>query len=131
MLSSIGLPGTNGFVGEFLVLLGAFKTHMGFAIVATSGVILSAVYMLTMFQRVMLGPVTHKENETLRDLRPREWAIFVPILVLIFWMGVYPAPFLSRMQPALRQTAQLTLDRELLCRQAEAQATVTQLKEMR
>jgi len=131
MLSSVGLPGTNGFVGEFLVLLGAFKTQPVFAVVAASGVILSAVYMLTMFQRVMFGPVTHAENQTLRDLRPREWAIFAPILVLIFWLGVYPAPILDRMQPALRQTLQLTLDREKLCRQAEAQATLTQMKERR
>jgi len=131
MLSSVGLPGTNGFVGEFLVLLGAFKTQPVFAVVAASGVILSAVYMLTMFQRVMFGPVTHAENQTLRDLRPREWAIFAPILVLIFWLGVYPAPILDRMQPALRQTLQLTLDREKLCRQAEAQATLLQMKERR
>ncbi|HEY2955887.1 MAG TPA: NADH-quinone oxidoreductase subunit M [Candidatus Eisenbacteria bacterium] len=101
MLSSIGLPGTNGFVGEFLVLVGAFRARPVWAVFAATGVILSACYMLWMFQRVMFGPVTHPENEKLPDLTLRERLVFAPLLVLIVWMGVAPQPFLDRMQPAL------------------------------
>jgi NADH-quinone oxidoreductase subunit M len=111
MLSSIGLPGTNGFVGEFLVLLGAFKHSVWWAVFAATGVILSACYMLWMFQRVVFGPVTHEENRTLTDLSLRERLVFAPLLLFIFWMGVMPQPFLDRMQPALDRTIQATADR--------------------
>jgi NADH-quinone oxidoreductase subunit M len=111
MLSSVGLPGTNGFVGEFLVLLGAFRAKPLWAVVAAVGVILSAVYMLWMFQRVMFGPVTHPENEKLADLTLRERLVFAPLLVLIFWMGVMPQPFIERMQPALERTLILARER--------------------
>ena len=107
MLSSIGLPGTNGFVGEFLVLLGSFRRDPWWAMVAASGVILSAVYMLWMFQRVFFGPVTHAENERLSDLSGRERLVFAPLLLLIFWMGVYPQPILDRAQPTLDRTIAL------------------------
>ena len=110
-LSSIGLPGTNGFVGEFLVLLGAFKQQVLWAVVAATGVILSACYMLWMFQRVVFGPVTHEENRKLTDLSFRERLVFAPLLVLIFWMGAAPQPFLDRMQPALDRVLQTTNDR--------------------
>ena len=113
-LSSIGLPGTNGFVGEFLVLLGAFKTSFAWAAVAASGVILSACYMLWMYQRVVFGPVTHEENNRLGDLTLRERLVFAPLLVLIFWMGVAPQPFLDRMQPALDRTLELTKQRAVM-----------------
>ena len=79
-LSSIGLPGLNGFVGEFLILLGAFTWNPRMAAFAATGVILSAIYMLWMFQRVNYGPVTSEENRSLPDLRPREWAVIVPIV---------------------------------------------------
>jgi len=111
MLSSIGLPATNGFVGEFLVLLGAFRAHVWWAVFAATGVILSAVYMLWMFQRVIFGPVTQEENEHLPDLSLRERLVFAPLLVLIFWMGVMPQPFLDRIQPALDRTLTLTARR--------------------
>jgi NADH-quinone oxidoreductase subunit M len=111
MLSSIGLPGTNGFIGEFLVLLGAFKHSVWWAAFAATGVILSACYMLWMFQRVVFGPVTHEENRRLTDLSMRERLVFAPVLVLIFWMGVMPQPFLDRMQPALDRTNQMIADR--------------------
>ena len=106
-LSSIGLPGTNGFVGEFLVLLGAFRADPLWAIIAATGVILSALYMLWMFQRVFFGPVTHAENEKLLDLTLRERLVFAPLVLLIFWMGVYPQPILSRVQPTLDRTIEL------------------------
>ncbi|MBI4794447.1 MAG: NADH-quinone oxidoreductase subunit M [Deltaproteobacteria bacterium] len=95
-LSSIGLPGLNGFVGEFLILLGAFKTNMLYAIVAATGVIFAACYMLWMFQRVMFGEVTNEKNKELKDLSCREIAIFVPLLLFIVWIGVYPNTFLSK-----------------------------------
>jgi NADH-quinone oxidoreductase subunit M len=111
LLSSIGLPGTNGFVGEFLVLLGAFRANWWWAAIAATGVILSACYMLWMFQRVVFGPVTHEENRDLRDLSLRERLVFAPLLILIFWMGVMPQPFLDRMQPALNRTLELSKQR--------------------
>ena len=107
LLSSIGLPGTNGFIGEFLVLLGAFRAEPIWSIIAATGVILGAIYMLWMFQRVMFGPVTRAENEGLRDLSIREWLVFAPLILLILWMGLVPQPFLDRAQPALDQTMRL------------------------
>jgi NADH-quinone oxidoreductase subunit M len=111
MLSSIGLPGTNGFVGEFLVLLGAFRARPLWAGLAATGVILSACYMLWMFQRVMFGPVTHEANAKLPDLSLRERLMFAPLLVLIVWMGVAPQPFLDRMQPSLDRALALAEQR--------------------
>jgi len=100
-LSSIGLPLTNGFVGEFLILLGTFRFNPLFAILAATGVVLGAIYMLWMYQRVFFGEVTHKENEGLKDLSARELAVFCPIVALILLMGIWPKPFLSRMEPAV------------------------------
>ena len=100
-LSSIGLPGLNGFVGEFLILLGAYRVNPRVAAFAASGVILSATYMLWMFQRVNYGVVTHEENAGLSDLRPREWAVLVPIVAVVILMGVLPNLFLRPMEPAV------------------------------
>jgi NADH-quinone oxidoreductase subunit M len=100
-LSSIGLPGLNGFVGEFLILLGAFTTSPRLASVAATGVILSAVYMLWMFQRVNYGPVTNPENASLPDLEPREWAAIIPIVAMIVLMGVLPNIFLRPIEPSV------------------------------
>jgi NADH-quinone oxidoreductase subunit M len=102
MLSSVGLPGLNGFVGEFLILLGAFETHRIAAVVGSSGILLGAVYMLWMYQRVMFGPLDNPKNRTLRDLSVREVLVFVPILVMLFVMGMYPKPFLSRIEPSVQ-----------------------------
>jgi NADH-quinone oxidoreductase subunit M len=102
--SSIGLPGLNGFVGEFLILLGSFSVAPRWTIAAATGVILGAIYMLWMFRRVIFGPLTHPENQRLQDLNGRELAILAPILLLIVYMGVYPQPFLSRIQPAVEVT---------------------------
>ncbi|MCL2761419.1 MAG: NADH-quinone oxidoreductase subunit M [Desulfuromonadales bacterium] len=100
--SSIGLPGTNGFVGEFLILVGSFEGGLRvYTIIATTGVILSAIYMLWMYQRVMMGKLDNPKNQTLKDLNCREIAIMVPLIALIFVMGLYPAPFINRMAPAL------------------------------
>ena len=100
-LSSIGLPGLNGFVGEFLVLVGAFQYSPVLTALAATGVIWAAVYMLWMYQRVMFGKITNPKNETLTDLTPREIAYFAPIIAFIFLIGVYPAPFLSKMEPSV------------------------------
>ncbi|HEY6097133.1 MAG TPA: NADH-quinone oxidoreductase subunit M [Candidatus Deferrimicrobium sp.] len=100
-LSSIGVPGTNGFVGEFLILLGAFKVQKWYAVVAATGVIFAAVYMLWMFQRVMYGKVTNEENLHLTDMNGREVAYMLPLLLFILWIGVYPQPFLRRMDASV------------------------------
>jgi NADH-quinone oxidoreductase subunit M len=102
--SSIGLPGLNGFVGEFLILLGAFAVAPRWTAAAATGVILGAIYMLWMYRRVILGPLTHSENEKLQDLGARERIILAPILALVVFMGIYPQPFLHRMQPAIDVT---------------------------
>jgi NADH-quinone oxidoreductase subunit M len=96
-LSSIGLPGTNGFVGEFLILLGVFQSNIVYGVLAATGVILGAAYMLWMFQRVMFGKITRPENEKLKDLNAREITILVPMVIMIFLMGIYPKLFFSKM----------------------------------
>jgi NADH-quinone oxidoreductase subunit M len=101
-LSSIGLPGLNGFVGEFLILLGAFAWDPRFAAFAATGVILSATYMLWMFQRVNYGSVGDK-NASLPDLKPREWALLVPIIAIAILMGVLPNLFLRPMGPSIER----------------------------
>src|SRR6059058_58643 len=93
VLSSLGLPGLNGFVGEFLILIGAFQTNRGLAALAMTGVIFAAVYLLWMYQRVIFGEVTHEENRGLRDLSLREWALIVPLVIFIVWIGFYPTVF--------------------------------------
>ncbi len=95
-LSSIGLPGTNGFVGEFLILVGTFQTHPWIAAIAATGVIFAACYMLPMVQRMLFNSLDRDENRQLLDLNRRERLILVPFLVLIVLMGVWPGPFLNR-----------------------------------
>ena len=101
-LSSIGLPGLNGFVGEFLILLGAFEVTPRWAAAAATGVVLGAIYMLWMFRRVVFGPLDRLENQRLQDLNLREIFVLAPIVGLIFFMGIYPQPFLSRMKSSAR-----------------------------
>ncbi|HUR34074.1 MAG TPA: NADH-quinone oxidoreductase subunit M [Vicinamibacterales bacterium] len=119
-LSSIGLPGLNGFVGEFLILLGAFAWNPTFAAFAATGVILSATYMLWMFQRVNYGPVSEK-NASLPDLTRREWSLLVPIIAMAILMGVLPNLFLAPMAPSIermltqvRRGTQIRVQREPL-----------------
>ena len=105
--ASIGLPGLNGFVGEFKVLLGAYVSLPGHAVVAALSVILAAVYMLWAYERMFTGPVSNPENEGLSDLNGREIAILVPVAILIVFLGVYPKPALDRIEPSV----ELILDR--------------------
>ncbi len=100
-LSSIGLPGLNGFVGEFLILVGTFKVYPWYAVVAASGVIFAAVYMLWMFQRVMFGEITNSKNLGLKDLNSREVLVLFPLLIFVVWIGVYPNTFLKPMEPSV------------------------------
>jgi NADH-quinone oxidoreductase subunit M len=107
MLSSVGLPGLNGFVGEFLILLGAFKSSFlgtrWYAVVAASGVILAAVYLLWSYQRVFFGRLENPDNKGLKDLSLREWAVLLPVIVFIVWIGVFPKTFLDKSALAVRQ----------------------------
>jgi NADH-quinone oxidoreductase subunit M len=102
-LSSIALPGTNGFVGEFLVLLGSWQTNKTLTALSALGVIFGAVYMLWMFQRVMFGPVKHQENENLKDLSFREVMVLAPLLFAIFAMGIFPNFFFEKMEPSVEK----------------------------
>jgi NADH-quinone oxidoreductase subunit M len=115
--ASIGLPALCGFVGEFLVLSGTFGAYQTWgkemvlfahpkvlAGVATSGVILAAMYMLYLFQKVMFGPLTNSRNKELPDLDAREMAVFAPMVLMAFWMGIYPNTFLSTIDPAMKRT---------------------------
>ena len=103
-LSSIGLPGLNGFVGEFLILLGTYgSAHPGYVFFAATGVILSAVYMLWMFRRVMFGPLDNPQNQKLADLNIREVLVLLPITIMMFWMGLFPGMFLDRITPSVEK----------------------------
>ncbi|MDB4990877.1 MAG: NADH-quinone oxidoreductase subunit [Myxococcaceae bacterium] len=102
-MSSVGLPGTNGFIGEFLVLIGAFRTFPILAVIAATSVIIAAAYLLWAIQRILFNALDKTENEHVSDLNRRELALMLPLLAGIIWLGVYPAPVLRRMQPAAEQ----------------------------
>ena len=105
-LSSIGLPGLNGFVGEFLILLGTFVTYRWWAVPAAFGIVLAAIYLLWAYQRVFHGAVTDDANRSLPDLNLRELVMVAPIVVLIVAIGVFPRPFLDRIEPAAERVAE-------------------------
>jgi NADH-quinone oxidoreductase subunit M len=102
-LSSIGLPGLNGFVGEFLILQGTFLSHRGYAIVSATAVILAAVYMLWMYQRVFMGELDKAENRSLADLCGRELLTILPLIIMAIWMGVASDGFFRRMDPSVQK----------------------------
>jgi NADH-quinone oxidoreductase subunit M len=102
-MSSIGLPALNGFIGELLILQGVFLASKMWAAFAASGVVLGAAYMLWLYQRTMFGKVENPKNEHLRDLNLRELATFVPLLILAVWIGLYPAPFLRRLETSVNR----------------------------
>jgi len=127
-LSSAGLPGLNGFVGEFLILLGAFKSKFlatpWYAIVAASGVILAAVYLLWSYQRIFFGTVDNPDNQKLTDLKPREWAVLVPVVVFIVWIGFYPSTFLDKSAASSRLIIQQIDKARLQARTAQGLPSV-------
>jgi NADH-quinone oxidoreductase subunit M len=92
-MASIGLPGTSGFIGEFLVLVGAFKITIWLALLGSAGMVLGAVYMLYLYRRIIFGSITKDDLKRILDLSPREVAIFAPLVVLTLWMGIYPSSF--------------------------------------
>jgi NADH-quinone oxidoreductase subunit M len=104
--SAIGVPGTNGFIGEFLVLIGSFRTEPGYALVAATAVIFAAAYLLWAIQRIIYNPLNKPENKSLRDLNWREIGLMVPLLFFIVWMGVYPKPILEKTQAAAERLVQ-------------------------
>jgi NADH-quinone oxidoreductase subunit M len=101
MLASVGLPGTSGFVGEFLVLVGIFQVNAWVAALVATGVILGAVYMLYLYRRVIFGRLTKPDLQAILDLSPREVAVFAPLVVMVFWLGLYPPPFLDVMHASV------------------------------
>ena len=112
VLSSMGLPGLNGFVGEFNILVGSFGSKTigspWYAGIAVLGVVVTAVYMMYMYQKIFLGPVTKEENKGLKDLNVREILYLAPLVVLFFWIGLYPKPFFALMGPAVEKLLHVT-----------------------
>ncbi len=105
--SSMGVPGLNGFVGELLILIGAFKASVWYGLAATLGLVLGAVYLLWMYKRVMYGNITKEENLKLKDMTGREFAYLLPIIVFIVWIGVSPKPFLDKMDASVQHLVQV------------------------
>jgi NADH-quinone oxidoreductase subunit M len=103
MLASVGLPGTSGFVGEFLVIVGAFQANAWVALLAASGMVLGAAYMLWLYRRVIFGVVRKPELKSLLDVSWREKLVFAPLIVLVFWMGIYPSSFIDIMAPSVEK----------------------------
>lgn len=121
-LASIGLPGLNGFVGEFLILNGAFNSEVipenAFAVFGTTGVILAAVYMLWMYQRVMFGPIKHEENKKLADLNFREIGLLVPLVIFMFWLGIRPADFMQYSETQIDELLKSSRQKSVAVKQA-------------
>ena len=105
-LSSLGLPGTNGFVGEFLILVGTFMVNKTFAVLGTAGIIIAAVYLLWMYKRMMFGTITHEENRKLVDLDLREVVALISIIIFIFWIGIYPSTFTQKTEASVNHLIQ-------------------------
>ena len=101
LLASVGLPGTSGFVGEFLILIGTFKVSSWVALLGTTGVILGAAYMLYLYRRVIFGELTKENLKKITDVTPREIAVFAPLILIVFYMGLYPIPFLDVMHASV------------------------------
>jgi NADH-quinone oxidoreductase subunit M len=104
-LGSVGLPGTGGFVGEFLILLGTYQSSPVAAVMSATGVLLGAIYMLTLCRKLLFGPVTHEENKKLKDLSPLEFSYLVPLALLVIIMGVFPEFFLAKSKASIEHLA--------------------------
>jgi NADH-quinone oxidoreductase subunit M len=129
-LASVALPGLNGFVGEFLILIGTwggfFENARVYTAIAATGVILSAVYMLWMFQRVNYGPLTNEKNRRLPDLSVREWIVIGPICAMAIVMGVVPNVFLAPMEPSVRKTIQHVIGTSAVMADGASEQTATE-----
>ena len=121
MLSSIGLPGLNGFIGEFLILMGSFNSEVLnskiFGVLATTGVILAAVYMLWMYQRVMFGPIKHEENKKLVDLNFREVGLLIPLIIFMVWIGIRPVDYMQYTESTVEQLIENSQQKSLSIRE--------------
>lgn len=122
MLASIGLPGLNGFIGEFLILNGTFTsqviTNNAITVFATTGVILAAAYMLWLYQRVMFGPIKHEENKKLVDLNAKEIGILVPLVILMVWIGIRPVDFTQYSEQQVQQILQTSNEKRMAIKQS-------------
>src|SRR6202011_4101163 len=105
-LSSLGMPLLNGFIGEFTILRGVFEVNKTWAAWGVLGIILGVAYLLRLYQRVMFGNVTNPSNEHLPDLNLREYATLVPLVLLAFWIGIYPKPLFTVLDAPVRQIVQ-------------------------
>jgi NADH-quinone oxidoreductase subunit M len=122
MLASVGLPGTSGFVGEFLALIGTFQVNTAVTFLATTGMILSVAYMLYLYRRVIFGTITREDVRAMLDLDWREVVVFAPMIAVVLWMGVYPASFLRPIQPSVANL----VERVQLSLRQDAAATLAQ-----
>jgi NADH-quinone oxidoreductase subunit M len=113
MLSSVGLPGLNGFIGEILCIFGIFKANKLLAILGISTIILAAGYLFWMFQRVMQGPIKNEKILSFKDINKREIGYLVPLVIMMFWMGIYPKPFLSKMESSVTHLLNRVNKREI------------------
>jgi NADH-quinone oxidoreductase subunit M len=120
--SSIGVPGTNGFVGEFLVLIGSFKTYPVMALIATTAVIFAAAYLLWAIQRILFNALDKPVNEHVPDLNRRELLLLTPLVIGILWLGLYPKPVLDRMQPSAERFVKQVQEHANAARMAWRQA---------
>ena len=125
-LSSMGLPLLNGFVGEFTILQGTFMENWRWGAWAVPGVVLAAAYLLWLYQRVFFGTVTNPKNEKLHDLTPREVATFVPLMIMAFWIGLYPKPFFQILEQPVNHTIAVVRGPEICAASAVDAACTTE-----
>lgn len=125
MFSSIGLPGLNGFVGEFLILVGMFKTSITYTTFAVLGIVLGAAYMLWLYQRTMFGTPDAPESQHMRDMTYREIGYMLPLIILMFWIGLYPRPYFNLMQPTVEHYVSKMQERQKAA-QAETERMIQQ-----
>jgi NADH-quinone oxidoreductase subunit M len=123
MFSSIGLPGLNGFIGEFLILVGMFKTNVVYAAFAVTGIVLGAAYMLWLYQRTMFGEATTPDNQNMKDMNGLEIAYMLPLIILMFWIGLYPRPYLNLMEPTVQHYVSQMQERQQAYLDATTKAT--------
>ena len=105
-MASIGLPTLNGFIGEFTILVGVFNRSTTWAVIAATSLVLGAGYMLWLYQRVFFGEITHEENKALKDVNLREQWTLIPLIVLCFWIGIYPKPFFRILEPSIKRVVE-------------------------